>query len=117
MRKRYDFSGARRGAIVPIPPGKTRITIRLDDDVLAWFREQVHEAGGGNYQTLINEALREHIQLRREPLEDILRRVIREELRADVVPTLVAKAREHAGLRESEAVKLAVAETRARRRR
>lgn len=81
MRKRYDFSGARRGAVTKQPPGKTRITIRLDDDVLEWFKQRVHDAGGGNYQTLINQALREHIELRREPLEDILRRVLREELR------------------------------------
>jgi|RhiMethySRZTD1v2_1073278.scaffolds.fasta_scaffold357709_2 Arc/MetJ family transcription regulator len=80
MRKQYDFSQAKRGAVVATPPGKTRITIRLDDDVLAWFKERVREAGGGNYQTLINEALKTYINLRREPLEDILRRVIREEL-------------------------------------
>ncbi len=65
---------------MPTPPGKTRITIRLDDDILAWFREQVHLANGGNYQTLINEALRQHIQQKREPLEETLRRVVREEL-------------------------------------
>lgn len=81
MRKHYDFSHAKRGPVVATPPGKTRITIRLDDDVLAWFKERVREAGGGNYQTLINEALKTYISLRREPLEDILRRVIREELR------------------------------------
>jgi len=69
-----------RGAVEPIVAGKTRITIRLDDDVLAWFREQVHAAGGGNYQSLINEALRQHIQQKREPLEATLRRVLREEL-------------------------------------
>ncbi|MFM6404455.1 MAG: BrnA antitoxin family protein, partial [Microcystis sp.] len=51
MEAEYDFSQGKRGAIDPIPPGKTRITIRLDDEVLAWFREQVHLAGGGNYQT------------------------------------------------------------------
>ncbi|HET9767161.1 MAG TPA: BrnA antitoxin family protein, partial [Thermoanaerobaculia bacterium] len=72
---------AKRGPVVPTPPGKTRITIRLDDEVLAWFKERVREAGGGNYQTLINDALKTYISLRREPLEDILRRVIREELR------------------------------------
>ncbi|KOP24829.1 hypothetical protein AMR41_15420, partial [Hapalosiphon sp. MRB220] len=76
----YDFSQGKRGAIEPISPGKTRITIRLDDDVLSWFRERVHLAGGGNYQTLINDVLREYIQQRREPLEEILRRVLREEL-------------------------------------
>jgi uncharacterized protein (DUF4415 family) len=81
MKAEYDFSQGKRGAIDPTPPGKTRITIRLDDEVLTWFREQVHLAGGGNYQTLINEALRQYIQHSREPLEETLRRVIREELK------------------------------------
>lgn len=80
MEAEYDFSQGKRGAIDPTPPGKTRITIRLDDEVLAWFREQVHVAGGGNYQTLINEALHQHIQQSHEPLEETLRRVVREEL-------------------------------------
>ena len=80
MEAEYDFSQGKRGAIDPTPPGKTRITIRLDDEVLAWFREQVHITGGGNYQTLINEALRQHIRQSREPLEETLRRVVREEL-------------------------------------
>ena len=81
MRKEYDFSGARRGAIVPVPRGKTRITIRLDDDVLDWFRERVEAAGGGNYQTLINDALRQVLESSREPLETAVRRVVRDELR------------------------------------
>ena len=81
MKEEYDFSAGRRGAIDPLPAGKTRITIRLDDEVLDWFREQVEAAGNGNYQSLINAALREHVQQRREPLEDTLRRVLREELR------------------------------------
>ncbi|MFH1130535.1 MAG: BrnA antitoxin family protein, partial [Pseudomonadota bacterium] len=76
----YDFSKGKRGAIVKPPPGKTRITIRLDDDILEWFRDQVNTAGGGNYQTLINQVLREYIMKKAEPLEDILRRVLREEL-------------------------------------
>jgi uncharacterized protein (DUF4415 family) len=80
MEAEYDFSQGQRGAIDPTPSGKTRITIRLDDDVLAWFREQVHRAGGGNYQTLINEALRHHIQATQQPLEETLRKVVREEL-------------------------------------
>lgn len=84
MKKEYDFSGARRGPVVPSEPGKTRITIRLDNEVLAWFKEQVRKAGGGNYQTLINTALQEHVQARREPLETTLRRVIREELKRAV---------------------------------
>lgn len=86
MKSEYDFSKGRRGAIVPTPPGKTRITIRLDNDVLEWFRSQVEAVGGGNYQTLINQALREHIERREEPLEETLRRVLREE-----VPSLVVQ--------------------------
>ncbi len=82
MRKEYDFSRAKRGPVVPVPPGKTRITIRLDDDLIEWFKDQVHAAGGGNYQTLINVALREYVDRKRESLEETLRRVIREELRA-----------------------------------
>ncbi len=80
MRKEYDFSRGKRGPVVPVAKGKTRITIRIDDDVLAWFRNQVEEAGGGNYQTLMNSALREHIQRATEPLEETLRRVVREEI-------------------------------------
>jgi uncharacterized protein (DUF4415 family) len=82
MRKEYDFSRAKRGPVIPVSPGKTRITIRLDDDLSEWFKDQVHRAGGGNYQTLINVALREYVEKKREPLEETLRRVIREELRA-----------------------------------
>lgn len=84
MKAEYDFSKARRGPVVRVPKGKTRITIRLDDDVLTWFREQVHRAGGGSYQALINKALRRHIAEANEPLEATLRRVIREELRRAV---------------------------------
>ena len=79
MKKEYDFSRGKRGPVIPLPPGKTRITIRLDAEILDWFRAQVDAAGGGNYQTLINDALQEHIARRREPLEDTLRRVLREE--------------------------------------
>ncbi|HZF08565.1 MAG TPA: BrnA antitoxin family protein [Thermoanaerobaculia bacterium] len=81
MRKEYDFSKAKRGPVVSPTPGKTRITIRLDDEVLQWFKDKVHAAGGGNYQTLINAALQEYVKKEREPLEETLRRVIREELR------------------------------------
>jgi antitoxin component of RelBE/YafQ-DinJ toxin-antitoxin module len=81
MKKEYDFSKGKRGPIAPIPAGKTRITIRIDDDVLDWFREQVNAAGGGNYQKLINLALREHVSRRREPLEATLRRVLNQTLR------------------------------------
>ena len=80
MKRSDDFSHAKRGAVVSVPKGKTRITIRIDDDILDWFRGQVDEAGGGNYQTLINNALREYITNQQEPIEVILRRVVREEL-------------------------------------
>ena len=61
-KEKFDFTSAKQGALVPADPTKTRITIRLDIDVLNWFRNQVHEAGGGNYQTLITEALCQYIQ-------------------------------------------------------
>jgi len=80
MKDEYDLTNAVRGAVIPTPPGKTRITIRLDDEVIDWFRAKVHAMGGGNYQTLMNAALREHIMREEEPLEDTLRRVLREEL-------------------------------------
>lgn len=86
MRKEYDFGKAKRAKDVPAlaklqteNAGKERITIRLDAEVLAWFRTQVK--GGGNYQTLINEVLRNHISEREGTLERTLRRVLREELR------------------------------------
>ena len=81
MRSEYDFSRAKRGAVIKAPRGKSRITIRLDEDVLEWFRAQVDAAGGGNYQSLINAALRRHIEQSDEPIEKTLRRVLREELR------------------------------------
>lgn len=79
MKNEYDFSQGKRGAIDPTPAGKIRITIRLDDDIIDWFRQQAEQAGGSNYQTAINQALREHIE--RQSLEELLRRVVREELR------------------------------------
>lgn len=82
MRKEYDFSKSKRGPVVPQAKGKTRITIRIDDDLLAWFKHAVDTAGGGNYQSLMNSALREHMKRKNEPLEATLRRVLREELRA-----------------------------------
>ena len=80
MKKEYDFGKGKRGPVVKAPPSKTRITIRLDDDLVEWFREQVHAAGGGSYQALINQALREYVNAKNEPLEETLRRVLREEL-------------------------------------
>ena len=75
-----DFSKGKRGAIVTPDPNKVRITIRLDGDVINHFKKIVHEAGGGNYQTLINNALREYIEEKNKSLEATLRKVIRDEL-------------------------------------
>jgi uncharacterized protein (DUF4415 family) len=80
MKKEYDFSNAKRGPVLKTPPGKTRITIRIDQDILDWFRQQVQEAGGGSYQTMINAALRQAMEAKTEGLEGTLRRVLREEL-------------------------------------
>jgi uncharacterized protein (DUF4415 family) len=76
-----DFSNAKRGPVVPPDPTKERITIRLDRDVIDHFRSIVSNAGGGNYQTLINAALREHIEADDKALEKKLRKIIREELK------------------------------------
>lgn len=63
-------------------PNKVRITIRLDADIVKWFKDEVQRAGGGSYQALLNMALRQYIDNQKEPLEAVLRRVIREELQA-----------------------------------
>lgn len=76
-----DFSKGKRGAVIKPDPNKVRITIRLDGDIIEHFKEQVNLAGGGNYQTLINSALRDYIQAHDKSLEDALRKVIREELK------------------------------------
>lgn len=81
MKPEYNFSKGRRGPVLPLPPGKERITIRLDADILDWFRQQVLVQGGGNYQTMINQVLRQYIESHQvEPLEEVIRRVVREEL-------------------------------------
>ncbi len=72
MKPEYDFSKGRRAAVLPLPPGKERITIRLDSDILEWFRSQASAEGGGNYQTMINQVLRAFIESHRvEPLEEV----------------------------------------------
>jgi uncharacterized protein (DUF4415 family) len=80
MLPEYDFSQAKHGPIAAPSGKKTRITIRIDTDVLNWFREEVNKNGGGNYQRLINDALRAYVQDQRGELVDTLRKVIREEL-------------------------------------
>ncbi len=81
MKKEYDFSQGKRGPVVKPVAGKTRITIRIDDEILQWFKEQANLADGANYQTMINEALKAFIIDKKEPLEKVLRRVVREELK------------------------------------
>ena len=82
MKKVYDFAKGQRGSVIPLPPGKLRITIRIDQDILEWFKAKVDAAGGGNYQTMMNDALRRLMTSERQPLEASLRRVVREELAA-----------------------------------
>ena len=80
MKKEYDFSQARRGAVVA-QKGKSRITIYLDNDLIEEFRARAEAAGHG-YQTMINEALRQHIgKAPRQIDEEVLREVIRDELK------------------------------------
>lgn len=85
MKQRYDFSQGKRGRVAapqPEPRGKTRITIRLDEDLVDHFLKEAEAAGGATgYQTLINEALRRHVDGKAPKLEDTLRRIVREEMR------------------------------------
>lgn len=79
MRKEYDFSRGKRGAVIP-SPGKTRITIMLDDEIIEAFRVKA-EAVGRGYQTLINEALRASLKEDERPLTaKVMREIVREEL-------------------------------------
>jgi uncharacterized protein (DUF4415 family) len=82
MKAKYDFSKGKRGAVLPSSGKKVRITIRLDRDVVDWFRSKVEEQGGGNYQSMLNDALRTYIERQEQSLEEVLRRVVREELQA-----------------------------------
>ena len=79
-----DFSNAKRGAVVQPDPTKERITIRLDRDIVDHFRQMVVSAGGGNYQSLINNALRDYVEADEKTLEKRLRKVVREELRKEL---------------------------------
>jgi uncharacterized protein (DUF4415 family) len=92
MKAEYDFSKAKRGALIPAK-GKTRITIYLDDAVLDEFRTRAEQAGCG-YQTLINDALKAFLAGGESApvTEAILRRVIREEI-AEYEPTKPAGGR------------------------
>ena len=84
MKANYDFSKGKRGQILPEPPaepGKVRITIRLDEDLVEYFGELADRSGGkAGYQTLINAALREYVEGKSPKWEETLRRIIREEM-------------------------------------
>jgi uncharacterized protein (DUF4415 family) len=79
MLEEYDFSKGKRGSVIP-QKGKTRITIFIDSDVLEWFRDEAEREGRG-YQTAINQALRNYIKQDRRPIQDIVREVVRKELK------------------------------------
>lgn len=85
MKREYDFSQGKRGKVSPEPPvepGKARVTIRLDEDIVDYFGAAADESGGViGYQTLINAALREYVDGKAPEFEDTLRRIIREELK------------------------------------
>ncbi|MGH7873886.1 MAG: BrnA antitoxin family protein [Candidatus Binatia bacterium] len=79
MKKEYNFSKGKRGAVAP-QVGKTRITIYLDDAILDRFKVQSQRTGKG-YQTLINDALNSYLGLTAKPLtEEMVRKIVREEL-------------------------------------
>ena len=82
MKAKYNFSKGKRGAVLPASTKKVRITIRLDRDIIDWFRSKVEKQGGGNYQTMLNDALRTYIERQEQPIEEVLRRAVREELQA-----------------------------------
>jgi len=81
MKANYNFSKARRGAVVPTSGSKVRITIRLDRDIVERFKEQVDAQGCGSYQTMLNDALRSFLEQQDRSLEKLLRKVVREEMR------------------------------------
>jgi uncharacterized protein (DUF4415 family) len=82
MKAKYDFSKGKRGVVLPSSEKKVRITIRLDRDIIDWFRSKVEKQGGGNYQTMLNDALRTYMESQEKPIEEVLRRVVREELQS-----------------------------------
>ena len=79
MLEEYDFTKGKRGPVIP-HKGKTRITIFIDTDILEWFRNEAEREGRG-FQTAINEALRNYIKQDKRPIQDIVKEVVRKELR------------------------------------
>jgi uncharacterized protein (DUF4415 family) len=86
MKQRYEFSKGKRGRVtlpLPEPQGKTRITIRLDEELVDYFLKEADKSGGAiGYQTLINDALRQFMEGRAPKIEETLRRIVREEMKA-----------------------------------
>lgn len=84
MRERYDFGKGEQGRVVSDPPqepGKVRITIRIDEDLIDHFGGIADASGGKTgYQTLINSALREYVDGKTPRWEETLRRIVREEM-------------------------------------
>ncbi len=74
MKAKYDFSRAKRGAVVPLPKGKSEIRFAIEDELLDWFRAQIRKTNGGDYQVLMNEALREYVKNRRDNSKELARR-------------------------------------------
>jgi uncharacterized protein (DUF4415 family) len=91
-RREIDFTRAKRGAVIPAEVGKTKISIRIDNAVIEYFRFQVERAGGGNYQTLMNDALVAYIQQR--SVIDAVRQVVREELAAPKTAPRAVRSRQ-----------------------
>jgi len=82
MKKVYDFSKGKRGAVIPTT-GKTRITIYVDDAIIKRFKAESEKTGKG-YQTLINEALKSYVGLTEQPItKELVRKIVREELAAN----------------------------------
>ncbi len=80
MKKEYDFSKAKQGAVVP--SNKLRISIRLDADIIEHFKRAVEDAGGGNYQTSINAALHEYISGKN--MAEILRKTVQDAIHSEL---------------------------------
>lgn len=76
-----EFKNARRGPVIPPDPSKVRITIRLDPEVINYFKDEVSAAGGGNYQTLMNNVLRDYVEGKEKGLDRRIRKIVREELK------------------------------------
>lgn len=103
MKDNYDFTQGKRGSVLPTI-NKKRISIRFDPKIIDWFKHEIEEKGGGSYQTLMNKVLLEYVERNGEPLEKILRKVLREELKTiqpmnDLTPKNPNNSMKHAGHR------------------